>query len=157
MQESLSLTHEPASVTTTRRMQVWWLRSKLSSRRVFNLNTIRTIWQRKLLHTGFTEVIVKPMCSNFRWPGLVAAIQARAAATAPNLKPQQNGRSKLTFEKRVVAPCGKGRTPLRHLMTFRRMQVWWWRCKLAQRQRHPTSTLIRCFFLLRYYSRPRVE
>jgi hypothetical protein len=32
------------------------------------LNTIRTIWHRKLLHEWFIKVIVKPMCSNFGWP-----------------------------------------------------------------------------------------
>ena len=43
----------------------------ISSRRVFNLNTIRTIRQRKLLHNAFTKLIVKPMCSNFHLLGRI--------------------------------------------------------------------------------------
>ena len=42
--------------------------SQISSRRVFNLNTIRTIWQGKLLHKWFIKLKVKPMCSIFCWP-----------------------------------------------------------------------------------------
>ena len=40
----------------------------ISSRRVFNLNTIRTSWQRKSLHKRFIKVMIKPMCGNFPWP-----------------------------------------------------------------------------------------
>jgi len=40
----------------------------IQSRGVFNLNTIRTNWQRKLLHDWFIKVIGNHMCSNFRWP-----------------------------------------------------------------------------------------
>ena len=35
------------------------------------MNTIRTNWQRKSLHNWFIKVIVKPMCSNFRWSQIV--------------------------------------------------------------------------------------
>jgi hypothetical protein len=42
--------------------------ARISSRRVFNLSTIRTIWHRKLQHEWFIKTKVEPKCSKFRWP-----------------------------------------------------------------------------------------
>ena len=48
------------------RKSTCWVFGTTSSRRVFNLNAIRTIWHRKLLHEWFIKAIVKPISSNVR-------------------------------------------------------------------------------------------
>jgi len=49
----------------TRQSQMKGKAPKRSNRGEY-VDTIRTTWQRKLLHNWLIKVIVKPMCSNFR-------------------------------------------------------------------------------------------